>query len=236
MVQDFEGRVRFAIENFGDSALARRFGVTRYPAIFVDDILVATPKDFGFFGKGEGPDVARYAPFQSAEGHAHFRADIGRAIRLVLDGKKAEVVASSPEARAIPRLPAIELTDLDGKPIPSTSLAGRPVLVEFWATWCPPCCSTLAWLAQLHAKEGDRLMIVALAVDSDPEVVRKLASDHPGIRFGLATPAIGRAFGDVSALPTLFVFGKDGSTVRTFLGAPPSLHAEVEAALGVAGR
>ena len=35
---------------------AKRFGVKRYPAIFVDDVLVATPKDFGWFGKGEGKE------------------------------------------------------------------------------------------------------------------------------------------------------------------------------------
>ena len=62
MVREFEGRVRFAVDNFGDSELARRFGVTRYPAFFVGEVLVATPKDFGFFGKGESADVARYAP------------------------------------------------------------------------------------------------------------------------------------------------------------------------------
>ena len=56
----FDGRVRFVFENYGDSDLARRFGVTRYPAIFVDDILVATPKDFGFYGKGEGAEGGRY--------------------------------------------------------------------------------------------------------------------------------------------------------------------------------
>jgi len=36
------------VENYGESELAKRFGVTRYPAIFVDDVLVATPNDFGF--------------------------------------------------------------------------------------------------------------------------------------------------------------------------------------------
>ena len=56
-MQGFGGRARFVSENYGDSELAKRFGVTRYPAIFVDDVLVATPNDFGFYGKddkGEG--------------------------------------------------------------------------------------------------------------------------------------------------------------------------------------
>ena len=55
-VAGFGGQARFVSENYGDSKLARRFGVTHYPAIFVDDVLVATPSDFGFYGKGEKED------------------------------------------------------------------------------------------------------------------------------------------------------------------------------------
>ena len=59
-MQEFGNKARFVVENYGDSELAKRFGVTRYPAIFVDDILVAMPKDFGFYGKAEGPGVASW--------------------------------------------------------------------------------------------------------------------------------------------------------------------------------
>jgi len=62
--------------------------VTRYPAIFVDDVLVAKPKDFGFYGKGEGSGDGRYTPLRSATSHEPFRADLSRTIALVLAGKK----------------------------------------------------------------------------------------------------------------------------------------------------
>ena len=54
MVQGFGGKAGFVSENYGESKLAKRFGVTRYPAIFVDDVLVATPNDFGFYGNRAG--------------------------------------------------------------------------------------------------------------------------------------------------------------------------------------
>ena len=73
---EFGGRARFVSENYGDSQLAKRFGVTRYPAIFVDDVLVATPNDFGFYGKGEAQEGGRYAPLKSAAAHERFRADL----------------------------------------------------------------------------------------------------------------------------------------------------------------
>ncbi len=60
-MQEFGGKARFVEENYGGSELAKRFGVTRYPVIFVDDVLVATPSDFGFYGDGEGQS-GRYSP------------------------------------------------------------------------------------------------------------------------------------------------------------------------------
>ena len=93
MVQGFGGRARFVSENYGDSELAKRFGVTRYPAIFVDDVLVATPNDFGFYGKDEKGEGGRYAPLKSAAAHDRFRGDLTRMIELLLAGRKADARA-----------------------------------------------------------------------------------------------------------------------------------------------
>ena len=57
------------VENYGSSELAKRYGVTRYPAIFVNDILVAKPKDFGFYGKGEGGGDGRYTPWKDPKSY-----------------------------------------------------------------------------------------------------------------------------------------------------------------------
>jgi hypothetical protein len=99
---------RFVVENYGDSALAKRFGVTRYPVIFVNDVLVATPKDFGFYGKGEGPDESRYAPIKAAAGQERFREDLHRVVDLVLAGRTDTAAAAvrREETRGAPLLPA----------------------------------------------------------------------------------------------------------------------------------
>jgi thiol-disulfide isomerase/thioredoxin len=234
VVQEFGGEVRFAVENYGDSELAKRFGVKRYPAIFVDDVLVATPKDFGFFGKGEGPDSGRYAPLKSAATHERFRADLARMIRLILAGQKEQARAEAPPSTGgeIRTLPRFQLTGLDGKPIRRKDLAGRVVLVEFWATWCPPCRGTLTWLGELARQHGDRLVVLAIAVESDEAAVKKQTAELGlPIRWAIGTPEVARAFGDISAVPTLFLFDRAGRAAAIHYGAPPELHAAAEAQL-----
>ena len=107
------------------------------------------------------------------------------------------------------------------------------MLVEFWATWCPPCRGTLRWLGELKKRHGDRIAVLAVAVESDEADVRRLR-DELGLplAWAMGTPEVARAFGDVSAVPTLFVFDRKGRAAAAFYGAPPGLHAEAEAKLG----
>jgi cytochrome c biogenesis protein CcmG/thiol:disulfide interchange protein DsbE len=222
-------------ENFGASKLAERFGVTRYPAVFVEDVLVARPNDFGFFGRGE--KSGRYTPWRNARSQAKFKADLTRMIALVLAGKKDELRRDRAQEGAAPgeiaRLPSFALTDLSGHPLTAAQAAGRAVLVEFWATWCPPCRSTLEWLGRLKAQYGDRIAVVALAVDSPEDKIRATASSlSPGVRWAIADPKTARAFGDIAAVPTLFLFDRGGRTARVIYGAPPDLHEQAEKALG----
>ena len=222
------------VENYGASSLAKRLGVTRYPVIFVNDVLVATPKDFGFYGKGEGQGEGRYAPIKSASSQERFRKDLSRVIELLLAGRRDAAAAAVPrqEAAEVPAFPAVALTDLEGRPVTREQLAGRPVLVEFWATWCPPCRGTLGWLGDLRRRHGDRLAVLAIALESDEADVRRVASQNGDpLRWAMGTPDLARAFGDVSAMPTLLLFDAQGRSAGSFLGAPPGLHAEVEGKL-----
>ena len=77
--------------------------------------------------------------------------------------------------------------------------ADRPVLVEFTADWCPPCKMIAPVLAQIARDEGDRLKIVAIDADTNPETMR---------RYG------------VMGMPTLILFA-GGEVVSQTVGARP---------------
>jgi thiol-disulfide isomerase/thioredoxin len=230
----YPGRVTFVSENFGASKLADRYGVKGYPAVFVDDVLVAVPRDFGYFGEVEG--TGRYAPWKNADNQAKFKADLTRMIDLILAGKKdvvsQEHVNTSAAIREISVLPNFKLTDLSGNPLTTDQLSGRVVLVEFWATWCPPCRSTLQWLGQLKQRYGDNLAVVAVAVESPEEQIRStVKSLSPDLRWAIADAPTAAAFGDITSVPTMFLFDRSGKTVRVLYGAPPDLHEQAETTL-----
>ena len=226
----YQGRVRFVSENFGASRLAEKFGVKGYPAVFVDDVLVASPREFGYFGEVEGS--GRYAPWRSASSQAKFQSDLTRMIDLILAGRKdvvsREHAGESGGTREITALPQLTLTDLAGKPVTAGDLRRRVVMVEFWATWCPPCRSTLQWLGESKQKYGDDLEVVALAVESPEEQVRSMAASlSPAIRWAITDAATAQAFGDITSVPTMFLFDRDGKLAQALYGAPPGLHENV---------
>jgi thiol-disulfide isomerase/thioredoxin len=224
VVREFPGKVRFAVEDFGASPLAERFGVDKYPAIFVDDALVARPEEF--YGWG-GPENGRYVPWGKLENRKKFQNDLRRMVELRLAGTQL-ASAAAPTAKgasAARTLPAVKLANLGGKGFTFSGLKGTPVLVEFWATWCPPCISTLSWLKDIHANAT----VVAIAVESEKGEVQRLVQQKqlPG-EIVMGTQEIVEAFGGIQAVPTLFLADKNGKIVRTFYGAPPDLHAEIK--------
>jgi thiol-disulfide isomerase/thioredoxin len=237
IAKEFGTRVKVSVEEYGSSDMAKRFGVRRYPVVFVDDVLFARPKDFGF-GGADDVSGGLYVPWLDPANQRRFKDDLRRTVTRRLAGETvsgldvADVTSGADPADGPSTLPAIELKDLDGRPIDPRTLAGRPVVVEMWATWCPPCRSTMAWLNTLQKQYGDRATIVAIAVDSKADDVRKIAAAlKPNYRIVMGTPEVVNAFGAVAAVPKLIVFDKKGRRSQVLYGAPPDLHQQIEAAV-----
>ena len=233
MAAEFGSRVKVVTEEYGNSPMAERFGVRRYPVVFVDDVLVARPKDFGFAGPDD-TSPGLYVPWREPANQSRFKADLRRMVERRLKGERVAGLDTadvrkdaSDEGPAA--LPAISPTTLAGKPLALTALAGKVVVVEIWATWCPPCRSTLQWLDQLQRTHGDKLAVVAIAVDSPAADVRRLIAEiKPSYEVVLGTPEVLAPFGAVAAVPKMFVFNAAGKRERVFYGAPPDQHQQVE--------
>lgn len=229
MVESYNGRARFVSENYGNSRLAERYGIKRYPVLFVDEVLVARPEDFGGWGKGSG----KYHPWRDPANHMRFKQDLKRMIDLTLRGRSLAGKQAQPEITGeIAVLPTLAATDLSGQPVESAALAGRVVIVEFWATWCGPCRSTLGWLGEIKQRYGQQVEVVTVAVESEEAEIRKqLTTLKNPLRVVLGTEGLAADFGGITSVPTMFVFDRQGKTARVFYGAPEDLHQKAEGLL-----
>jgi thiol-disulfide isomerase/thioredoxin len=119
--------------------------------------------------------------------------------------------------------PPLQARDLLGKPVTKENWGGKVVLVNFWATWCPPCREEIPELLELQKEFKDQLQIVGISEDDDPpEKVMKFAQKQ-GMTYPIvmATQEMIDAYGGVPALPTSFLIDTQGRVVQKHSGLYP---------------
>ncbi|HEV8237183.1 MAG TPA: TlpA disulfide reductase family protein [Gemmatimonadaceae bacterium] len=131
--------------------------------------------------------------------------------------------------------PAAAVETLDGKPADLAQYVGKaPVLIEFWATWCPNCRELEPHLKAVHAKYSSQVKFVgvSVSVNQSPDRVKAYVAKHeiPGDQFfdrnGAATGAY-----DVPATSYVVVLDKSGKVVYTGLGGDQDLEKAIKKAL-----
>ncbi len=99
---------------------------------------------------------------------------------------------------------------------------GRPVVINFWATWCAPCVEEIPMLSRLHAAQDGRVAFVGLGIDSPGNIVGYNARSKPSyplIMAGAGGTELARAFGDEQgSLPFTVLLGADGRVLERHLG------------------
>jgi thiol-disulfide isomerase/thioredoxin len=125
---------------------------------------------------------------------------------------------------------AFAAADLDGRPISAGGLRGKVTIINFWATWCPPCRAEIPDLIALQNKYRDRLQIVGVSEDeSPPAEVRQFVVQHAmNYPVVMATKEIEQRFPGVRALPTSFVLDRDGRVVQKHVGMLTAAMTELE--------
>jgi cytochrome c biogenesis protein CcmG, thiol:disulfide interchange protein DsbE len=129
--------------------------------------------------------------------------------------------------------PAFDVTTLEGEHVSLESLRGQVVLVNFWATWCPPCRVEMPGFERVYREKRDAgFVIVALSTDrgGPVEVERFLAERGITFPVAMAPRTVVNDFGGVRGLPTSFLIDREGRVRQTVTGifAEPSLRMAVD--------
>jgi peroxiredoxin len=112
------------------------------------------------------------------------------------------------------KAPAWTLRDVEGREVKSSDYQGKVVVIDFWATWCPPCRKEIPDYIAWQKKYADRgLVILGFSMDEAPPAVVKAFGAKMKINYPLlmAGEAIAEAFGGIEGLPTAFVIDREGN-------------------------
>lgn len=125
--------------------------------------------------------------------------------------------------------PAFTLVDLAGKKVSLSDFQGKIVVLDFWATWCPPCRREIPDFISLqnqYASQG--VQIVGIALD-EPEKVQAFAREN-GMNYPvlLGDNAISAKYGGIEGIPTTFIIDRSGRIVNRFEGFRPRETFETE--------
>jgi peroxiredoxin len=117
-----------------------------------------------------------------------------------------------PRRARLPFAPDFSLTTVDGKTIKLSELAGKVVILDFWATWCPPCRATVPELKELVAKyPADKLVVISVSADRDDAKWRSYIAEKKMTwnQYRDSDEHVMTAY-NIHSFPTLFLIDKEG--------------------------
>jgi peroxiredoxin len=152
--------------------------------------------------------------------------------KVTASAEKANAPAVAASMEALPKYgpaPTWKLQDVNGKEVTSDEFKGKVVVLDFWATWCPPCRAEIPGYTELMTKYGaDGLVIVGVSMDEGgPEVVKpfmeKMKINYPVL---MANEGIAAAFGGMDAIPTTFIIDRSGEVRDKKVGSEETAEYE----------
>jgi peroxiredoxin len=138
------------------------------------------------------------------------------------DRQRALRYISQPELARARMAPPFAITTTDGQRVSMDDLAGKVVLIDFWATWCAPCREALPHMREIANKfQGQPLVVLSVSLDKDEQkwkdFIGKNEMTWPQYRDGGFTGPIAKMFG-VEAIPHTFTIDADGVLQEEHIG------------------
>jgi cytochrome c biogenesis protein CcmG/thiol:disulfide interchange protein DsbE len=129
--------------------------------------------------------------------------------------------------------PDFSLKDLNGRRVNLSDYRGHVVIIDFWATWCPPCQATIPELVSIedtYRKQG--LVVLGISLDEGSDVERTLAAFSKDHRMNysvlLGTDAVEDRY-NIRSIPTLFLVGKTGKIKELYRGYTDNFRENISA-------
>ena len=148
------------------------------------------------------------------------------------------------EAKLLPAgttAPNFTLSKLDGSVVSLASLKGKVVLVDFWATWCPPCRESMPVIENIYRSlKPQGLVVLSVNTSDNHDAMQTFLAAHPEYTTTMLFdpnrhPQEIGDFYQVTGIPTLYVLDKQGKVAASFVGYEPGEEAEIRLALLYAG-
>ncbi|MCB2203626.1 TlpA family protein disulfide reductase [bacterium] len=118
--------------------------------------------------------------------------------------------------------PEFSLKDKDGKVYSLESLKGKVVVLNFWATWCPPCKAEIPDLKRVYDKYGEKgVEILGVSLDNKGWSVLKPFVEKWDINYPIVLGGIdiARDYGNVRSIPTTFIINREGKVIDRHVGS-----------------
>ncbi|MDR3627366.1 MAG: TlpA disulfide reductase family protein [Ignavibacteriaceae bacterium] len=121
------------------------------------------------------------------------------------------------------KAPGFTLESPAGKKISLSDYKGKVVIIDFWATWCPPCRKGIPDLVDLQKQFGNKLAVIGISLDTDTKDQVASFAQENNINYPVlfATPDVVQSYGNINSIPTTFIIDKNGNIVNQFVGLTP---------------